>query len=56
VLKDAERYKWLRDSLYCGDVDVGEAYLTMKAVGSCPSEEQFDAAIDAAIAAQKGAV
>lgn len=46
--EDAARYRWLRDSLYSGNVDVGEAYLTMRVVGSCPTENQFDAAIDAA--------
>jgi hypothetical protein len=46
---DAERYRWLRDALYADDVDVGEAYVSMTLVGSCPSEEQFDAAIDEAM-------
>jgi hypothetical protein len=51
--KDAARYRWLRDALYIGSMDVGEAYITMKVVGACPTTEQFDDAIDAAMEAKK---
>lgn len=53
---DAGRYRWLRNRLYFANVDVGEAYITMKVVGSCPSEKTIDAAIDAAVDAAKGNV
>lgn len=49
---DAERYLGLRRLLYSGTVDVGEAYVSMKVVGSFPDQIQFDGGIDAAI--QKG--
>lgn len=47
LIADAERYKTLRNGLYRGDVNAGEAYIVMRVVGACPSREQFDAAIDA---------
>ena len=50
LLKDAGRYCWLRNALYDGNVDVCEAYISMKVVGGCPDEGQFDAAIDEAMA------
>jgi hypothetical protein len=50
---NAARYRWLRDGLYYGSVDVAETYITMKVVGSCPTEEQFDAAIDAAMSTKE---
>ena len=45
--QDAARYRKMQSAMYDGDVDIGEAYVRMKVVGSCPSIEQFDAAIDA---------
>lgn len=47
--KDALRYRWLKLRLYRGNVDVAEAYITMKVVGSCPEPAEIDAAIDAAM-------
>ena len=44
--RDAARYRALRDALYSGSVDVGEAYITMRVVGSCPTEIEFDIALD----------
>lgn len=42
---DAKRYRWLRRALYANDVDIGEAYITMKVIGACPSVEDFDRAM-----------
>ena len=46
--KDAERYRLIRSKLYDGAISIGEAYLTLRVVGSCPTLEQFDAAIEQA--------
>ena len=46
--RDAARYRGLRDALYQENIAVGEAELVLRVYGSCPSIEQFDAAIDAA--------
>lgn len=54
--KDAKRYQWLRNALYMGTVDVGEAYILMRVVGNCPTEAEFDKSIDAAIAKAEGVV
>lgn len=49
--KDGERYRFLRGRLYTHEsVVVGEAYVRMKAIGGCPSVEDFDRAIDEAAA------
>ena len=45
--RDAARYRGLRDALYQENIAVGEAELVLRVYGSCPSIEQFDAAIDA---------
>lgn len=51
--QNAERYVFLRNHLYTQDqVSVGEAFVTMKVVGNCPTRGEFDAAIDHARAAQ----
>ena len=44
----AIRYLRLRSSLYRRNIDVGEATLCLLVTGACPSEGEFDAAIDAA--------
>lgn len=46
---NAARYEWLRNALYRDTVHVGEARLELDVIGACPSLEDFDAAIDAAM-------
>ena len=45
--KDGARYRNIRNKIFKEDIDVGEAYLTLRVVGACPSIEQFDAAMAA---------
>ncbi len=44
--KDAERYRTLIDAIYRGNINVGEAYLTLKVVGKCPEKKDFDLILD----------
>lgn len=46
---DPARYRYVINALYRGDIDVGEAVIRMRVYGSCPSEEEIDAEVDAAI-------
>jgi hypothetical protein len=50
---DARRYRWLRNDLYKNDVVIDEALIRFEVIGACPTEQQFDAAIDAAMALDK---
>lgn len=48
---DAKRYETVRTLLLSGvGFDVDEATADFRVIGCCPTPEQFDAAIDAAIA------
>lgn len=47
--RDAERYRWLRTALFQQWFAVGEAEIGMRVYGACPSAEDIDAAIDAAM-------
>ena len=40
----------LYKKLMCGDVDICEAYLRLKVVGSCPTQEEFCTALEALLA------
>lgn len=52
---DAARYRKLIDIMDIdGVIDIGEAYLKLKAVGESPESSDWDAAIDAALAAKGG--
>jgi hypothetical protein len=51
--KGAARYRALRRNIYESVLPIGEAYLSLRVVGVCPSSDEFDAAIDAAIEASK---
>lgn len=44
---DAARYRAIVDGICLGSIDVGEAYLTLKTVGSYSTDDEFDASIDA---------
>lgn len=46
---DAERYRAIKASLYAENIPIGEAYLTLRVVGTCPDVSEWDAAIDAAM-------
>lgn len=47
ALADQRRYRALVHSLYCDEaVHVGEAMVIFKVVGGCPTEQEFDAAMD----------
>lgn len=52
---DAARYRGMRDKLYGENISIGEATLMFKVTGNCPDISEFDAGIDAAIAAQAAA-
>lgn len=44
---DAERYRTLREALFKdGEIEVGEAVVSLRVVGDCPDHEEFDAAVD----------
>lgn len=52
--EDAERWRaWKLVMLRDETIDVGEAYVRIKAVGNCPTSADFDTAIDAARAKEK---
>lgn len=53
-MADAARYRRLRSALYGDGLHVGEAVIQMNVVGQCPSTEDIDSAIDAAIALAQG--
>lgn len=44
-MSEAAQYRGLYSRLMCGGVDIGEAYLKLKAVGSVPTFEEFAAAL-----------
>ncbi len=51
IQRDAARYRQLATMLIDGDsFDVGEAYVRMKVVGSCPDRSDLDASVDAELA------
>jgi len=52
--KDAEKYRYMRNALYRGDIVVGEAFIIMRVTGACPSVEEFDAAITARMEKENG--
>jgi hypothetical protein len=44
---DAARYRALRSALFQQNIDIGEAILSLRVIGNCPAERQFDRAVDA---------
>lgn len=52
--EDAARYRWLQKTLYSEDVIMDEARVVFDVSGMCPNIEEFDAAIDTAMQANKG--
>lgn len=51
---DAARYRYMRDAMYRGPIHIGEAYVDLSVVGVCPTQDEFDAGIDAAMKATIG--
>lgn len=49
--KDAERFRWLIQSMFSQWFTVGEAEIGMRVYGQCPSKEVIEISIDAAMGA-----